>query len=321
MTGILAGLIGSFKKAALTWTTGTVTNRSYRDAVYANLANGKYFVVGQDNGGINTTSYIYSTNGTSWSTGTLPVSTTWNAIGSNGSRIIALRNSSSTAYYSDNGTTWTATATLPASVTPRQIIWDGTNFVIPAGSSRAIYYSTNGTGSWSTTGTSIGITTGSAQGIGYDSVSRYVVTSTTSTTEAGTTTAFPSSWSLITMPSTGIWLSAVYGNSIWVVARAGSSSYATSTNGTTWTSRTLPSNFSEATADIYAKMIFSDGKFYYYYVNNVYSSTDGINWTTEATVTGGALDNGNGWAVGEGKILVFGYDATTTGSDTYLIGQ
>lgn len=68
-------------------------------------------------------------------------------------------------------------------------------------------------------------------------------------------------------------------------------------------------------------MTFTDGKFYYYYVDNVYSSTDGINWTTEATITGGALDNGNGWAIGSGKVLCLGYDATNTGSATYLIGQ
>lgn len=320
MAGIFAGLIGSLKRV-LSWSTGTVTDQVYRDATYSNLTNGKYFAFGPDSQGSVTTSYQYSTDGSTFITGTLPASNLWTATASSPTRVIALRSSSTTGYYTDNGTTWVETGAIAASSqSPRQIIWDGTRFIVAAGSSRALYYSTNGTGSWSSI-TSLGITTGSALGVGYDGINRHIITSTSTTAEAGTTTSFPSSWSLITMPSTGVWVCPVYGNGIWVATRLGSSSYGTSTNGTTWTSRTLPSLFSETTSDLYAKLIFTDGKFYYYQTNNLYSSTDGINWVTEATVTGGSLDNVNGWAVGGGKIIAFGYDKADTGSPTILKGS
>lgn len=320
MTGILAGLIGSFKKAALSWTITSLSpiyNQVYTSATYANLSNGKYFAFGFSSTGGNTSTYRYSTDGTSWSQGTLPASASWRAAATSGSRIIVARGSSTTGYYSDNGTTWTITGTMfSISRSPNQIIYDGTRFIMPAGSNNEIRYSTAGTGTWTSIGTGSNVS-----GVGYDGSNRHIVTYTASSSTGESTTTFPTGFASITFPSTGIWISPIYGNSIWVAARAGSSSYGTSTNGTTWTSRTLPSNFSETTSDIYAKMIFSDGKFYYYYVDNVYSSTDGINWTTEATVTGGALDNANGWAVGDGKILAFGYASTTSGSADHLIGQ
>jgi hypothetical protein len=121
------------------------------------------------------------------------------------------------------------------------------------------------------------------------------------------------------MPSSGIWRTIVYGGGTWVACRSSGTTYGTSTDGTTWTSRTLPAAIGDGGE--HAKMIYTGGKFYYYYVDNVYSSEDGINWVTEATVTGGALNVANGWAVGEGKILGFGWNTVSSGSDTYLIGQ
>lgn len=317
MSGILAGLIGSFK-AGMSWAVGTVTNQVFNDAVYAPLTNGNYFAFGYSSTGSATTAYQYSTNGTSWTGGTLPVSGFWRAAASSGSRIIVFRASAANGQYSDNGTTWTLTGSLPASASPTQLIWDGTRFIATAGSSASVYYSTNGA-SWASASTGV---TGSAAGIGFDGTSRYIVTSTTNpTTNARTTTTFPTSWSSITMPSSGVWVSPVYGNGIWVVGRAGDSLYGTSTNGTTWTSRTLPSILSNLTGDLFVKLAFDNGKFYYYYLDNVYSSTDGINWTTEATVTGGTLDIVNGWAINGTKILAFGYDSPSLGATSYLNGS
>lgn len=320
MTGILAALIGSVKKA-FGWTTATVTSQVYRDAVYADLTNGKYFAFGTNSTGGSTTAYSYSTDGTNWSTGTLPALSSWTGAATNGTRIVVIRSSATSGYYTDNGTTWTATGSLSGTaVNPKQALWDGSRFIAGFASGTVLYYSTNGTGAWSTT--LVGDQLAGVGPVGFDGSSRYIVfdADINAQTTARTTTTFPSTWSTITVPS-GKYRGVAYGAGIWVIMRPGSTGYATSTNGTTWTSRTLPATFAEATGDDYAKLLFTNSKFYYYSPDNVYSSTDGINWTNEATITGGNLDAVNGWAVGGNLILGFGANSNTAGSDIYLKGQ
>lgn len=315
MTGILGALLGSFKKL-FSWSVQSITNQVYTSALYANLSGGKYFAFGLGATGAATQAYQYSTDGITWSSGTIPTSSSlWVASATNGSRIVVARsNNTLGAYYSDNGTTWTASAAFPTSFVPKQMLWDGTRFIV-TGAVNSHYYSTTGE-TWSTS------TGGGSQGVGFDGTSRYVSTRAVSTTIAVTTTSFPTNWVTITMPTSGIWVSPVYGNGIWVVGRlGGSGTYATSSNGTTWTSRTMPSGLSEATSDIYTKIVFANGNFYYYYLDTLYSSADGINWVTVVSIPAGTLDVANGWAINGPTMLVFGQDSTTLGSNAYLIGK
>lgn len=301
---ILLGILDSIRRGIL-WATGTFTSQIYIDATYAPLANGSYFAFGKSNGAGSTTAYQYSADGTTWSTGTLPASNRWTATATNGSRIVVFQNSATTGYYSDNGTTWTATNALDGANTlsPERAIWDGTRFIIP-GANNTVRYSTDGI-TW--TGASIGDT---ARRLGYDGISRHLVSNDSSS--ARTTTTFPTGWATTTYPLSRSYGCPIYGNGIWIIPVFFSTRYITSTNGTTWINRTLPSLFSED-PERDAKMMFTGGKFYYYYADNVYSSADGITWATDATFSASTLDNLNGWAVGPNTIIGVGVDNSTSG--------
>lgn len=320
---ILLGILDSIRRG-ISWLTGSITSQVFNDAVYAPLTNGSFFAFGQSTGGGSTASYQYSVDGVTWSTGTLPAASNWGCAASNGSRIVAFRSNSTTGYYSDNGTTWTATNALHGTnlLAPATALWDGTNFVITEGANGTgtVRYSTDGI-TWS--GTSSFGGSQSTRAIGFDGTSRYIVQRGTGFDTAQTTNTFPTGWSTVTYPYITDWGNIIYGNGLWLITRPGTSSYITSPTGTgSWTQRTLPSLISELTgSSVKVKMLFNGGKFYYYYLDNVYSSSDGINWTTDATLTGGTLDNLTGWAAGPNKVIGVGYDTTSAGSSTYLNGS
>lgn len=316
---ILLGILDSIRRG-IAFITGSITSLSYFDAVYAPLANGSFFAFGASNSGTSTASYSYSTDGVTWSVGTLPAASSWNCAATNGSRIVAFRSSSTVAYYSDNGTTWTATNALSgaSAISPNNALWDGTRFVITDSSTRTLRYSTDGI-TWSGTAD----LTDLVAYLGFDGTSRYITHQGSSTTSSGkTTNTFPTGWTTVFYPSAGWWGNVVYGNGLWLIVRSGSATYITSTTGTgSWTSRTLPSLISESANERDAKVLFNGGRFWYYYVDNVYSSADGINWVTDVTVTGDTLDQVNGWAAGPNKVIGVGQAADNVGSGVYLNGS
>lgn len=320
---ILLGILDSIRRG-ISFVAGTITNLTYFSAVYAPLTNGSFFAFGEASGGTTTNSYSYSTDGLTWSTGTLPSTTSWYASVSNGSRIIAFRANNQTSFYSDNGTTWTQTSALAAgSISPRNAIWDGTRFIITEGASGTgtVRYSTDGI-TWS--GTSINQGSQSSRFIGFDGTSRYIAINTATNDSAySTTSTFPTTWTALNFPSTAAtWGQPIYGNGLWLVAKAGTTGYVTSATGTgSWTSRTLPSQISDSTSERDAKFLFNSGKFYYYYADNVYSSTNGIDWVTETTITGDTLDQVTGWAVGPNKVIGVGQASASSGSGIYLNGS
>jgi hypothetical protein len=329
MSGVLAALIGSFKKMfSNSWSQGnTATSLVYNDATYADLSGGKYFAFGSNDTGGPTTTYNYSSDGTSWSSGTLPISYRWGAAAFNGTNLVVFPSGIAVAgpsvAYTTDGTTWTTTS-LPFTGTNYRVqksIWDGTRFLCVTNDTggNGLLHSTTGTSSWS----GIDVGTG-GYSIDYDGSSRYIVSNATNSSFGRTTTSDPTvaaNWSGITFPSSGFWSSIVYGNGIWVAFRAGTDVYATSTNGTTWTSRTLLSLFSEATSQLWGKGVFYQNKFYYYYTDIVYSSDDGISWTPEESFSASSLDQITGWAAGPDKIVGVGNNSTTAGTTVTLIGE
>ena len=117
MTGILGATIGSrgFRNS---WTQGnTTTSLVFNSASYADFSSGKYFVFGSSVTGGTETTYNYSSNGTSWTSGTLPVGYEWGASAYNGTNLVAFPAGATvgggiSSYYTTNGPTWTA-ASLP----------------------------------------------------------------------------------------------------------------------------------------------------------------------------------------------------------------
>lgn len=88
-------------------------------------------------------------------------------------------------------------------------------------------------------------------------------------------------WNALSLPiNNGIWSDIAYGNGTYVMIQAGGSreNYVTSTNGTSWTTRTFSSPYSQFGS---AGIIFANGKFVIYNddTTTILISDDGISWT------------------------------------------
>jgi hypothetical protein len=291
------------------WSLQAITYTSYYAATYLPLTNASWFALRADT----TTSYEYSTNGLSWSTGTLPSSKAWRVAINNGSRVVVVALSSTTggAAYTTDGTTWTA-ANFSHSASVQQGIWDGTRFLVVTDltSTGGLSYSTDGS-TW--TGIDVG---NGGYSIGFDGSGTYVVLSATSTATHRICTSNPTvagNWSDITLPTSAAWNTVVYGNGIWVAWRNGSASYATSPDGVTWTSRTDISR--ESPLQTTGKMYFANGKFYrltadldsssgYAYI--LRQSATGTSWENAYTSNTNDLVFTRSWASSSTKIIGVG---------------
>lgn len=320
MSGVLAGLIGSIK-SGISWTTGTLpASRFWKAATYAPLSNGSFFVFGGTTNTTASNSYYYSTDGDSWTLGSLPSLEVIRWAVASSSRIFVTFTGDK-GFYSDNGTTWTEVDPVwTTDVSPTDGLWDGSRFIFVSLNTTAGYaYSSDGI-TWATRDIGNG-----AASIDFDGTSTYVAVLTGTTGRINTTDiTSAAAWSNITLPSSLTWTSVRRNNSIWLAAAAGSSTYATSTNGTTWTSRTLPAVFSTSGANIRPRMQVRNGIFYYVSfsggVGTIYSSSDGINWTSSGT-TSTDLTTIVAWAVSSNKMLGFGSIGATTASDDYIKGD
>lgn len=304
-------------KKLFTWSSVAVSSRYYGGGTYADLSGAKYFGFG--NTGTATNTYSYAITPTSWTTGTLPSTKTWGRVAANASRLLVVPSSSDTVgAYTDNGTTWTSTTILSTADSMNDALWDGTRFLVVNGSNLTPLAHSTDAVTW--TRIDIG---NSSQTIAFDGSSRYIVGYTASTNIGRTCTADPTNianWSNITMPSNQLWYNFVYGNGVWLSIVDASTISATSTNGTTWTSRTLPITASRA--------LFFEDKFYIAGAVSpggtvtLYSSDDAITWTLVSTVTGvDDLEIVTAWAAGPTAIVGLGRGGSTTDAvSSALIG-
>lgn len=235
LLGILAALVAAGgiisnwinRAGGLSTTTNSV--------LYAPLTNASWYVFG--NAGSNTTSYRYSTDTSSWTTGTLPTNGRWGASATNGTRIMLFQTgtASNTVLTSTNGTTWTS-VTITGNPTVANAYYDGTRFIVSNTGGSSISWSLDGTTGWTTQ--AVGT---SSYWIGYDGTSRHIITRSTSSTSALTsTTGITGTWSTVTLPSGELWYQIVYAGGYWVAVISGGG-IAYSTNGTTWTANALAS--------------------------------------------------------------------------------
>lgn len=299
--------------SGLKWEYKTLQSfATYGDAVYAPLANASWFA--QINyGGSSGNQYAYSSDAITWSTGTMPANRRWRIMMTNGSRVVALASDTAAGAYTTNGTTWTAFTDGATNV--RQGIHDGTRFL-------AVTESTAGDGLiYSTDGADYqGIDVGNGgYAIAFDGTSRYIVLSATGTATHRTCTSTPTTagnWSDITLPISAFWSALAYGNGTWVAFREGTTYYAYSTNGTTWTAGTLTRAFGTGGTSYTHRATFANGKFYYYSVSTgatryLESSTDGITWTTELSAPStNTITAIRAWASNGSKIIGVGASST-----------
>lgn len=333
MSGILGTIFAAIKSVPrlTNWSTGRAgsgtLNLVYNSGTYVDFAiGGGYYGFGSSSGGLPTTTAAYTSSGTLWSSVTLPASYEWGASATNGTTLVAFPSGATVTgpavAYRTSGSSWT-TASLPYTGTPYRVfhtIWDGTRFlsITSATGNEGLLHSTTGT-SWS--GIDIG---NGGLTIGFDGASRYIVTANASSATYQTCTSNPTvvgNWSTGTLPAAALWTSVVYGNGIWVAFCLNSTSYATSTNGTTWTSRTLPAAFSNSIATLWNKGVFAFGRFYFGNGLNIYSSEDGINWVTDYTSATDTPTNYTAWLTGPDRMFAMGTDTTSAGEDNYVVGS
>lgn len=240
--------------------------------------NGSNFIGVYGNAGI-----AYSTDGgITWTKGSSTSLPGPVAYGNN--RYLSMGYSSANSYYSTDGINWTS-ASKPSSDYAYRPIWNGSNFVAFSGYYQTTYMYTsdgitfnNNNYPNTTQGTTIG-----AACYGNGLIVAFGQENTTTTTYYGYYTSSTTGASLtrFTQPLGSSGCSAVAWNgSIFVMGSSSSSTYATSTNGTTWTTRSLGGGLTRLDG-----LYTGNGKFLAVDASNSSalkwaSSTDGINWTS-----------------------------------------
>ena len=268
-----------------------------------------------------------STDGITWTTGTLPSSGSWKSVTYGNNTFFAVGNGTTTAATSTNGLTWT-TRTMPASAQWRSVTFANNTFVAVASGSTTAATSTNGItwtlrtlpGSHSWNSVTYGNNTFVAVATQFQEYDPYAATSTDGIT-----------WTARTLPGEfRAWKSVTYGNNTFVAVPMGNtSSYgptttaASSTDGITWTTRTLSSSayWSSVT---YGNNTFVAVAAYlasYASSSTAATSTDGITWTTRTLPS-----NANWYSVTYGNdrfVAVSNYStkaASSTNGITWTLG-
>jgi hypothetical protein len=299
--GILASVGG------LAWSAkSTLPSVIHTASAYAPLTDGSWFVF-RDN---SATNYSRSTDGVTWVTRSLPTGDNWQIAVASPSRVLIFDDSTGTNWRTTDGTTWTAGS---ENLDIECAIFDGTRFL--AGNSFGrIESSTNGL-SWSDAIVFTGGTT-PVTGIGF-SGSRYIAVGNTSQNFIRTNTGDPTvsaSWSNVTMPLTRSRRDVVFGNGVWIITSNNSTTYEYSTNGTTWTTGTLPRAVSgERRASGIGFML---GRFAYIASNGtnwaVVESENGINWSQTVIETTTRGFRPYGFATDGTKAIITGTEISGT---------
>jgi hypothetical protein len=210
---------------------------------------------------------LYSTNGITWTTTTMPSSQRWSAVTFANNIFVALSGasgvSSTAAATSTDGITWVA-ATLPSSSTWTSVAFGNGVFAAVSGNgaaSTAGATSTNGI-----TWTARTLPNAQWRSISFGNGAFAAVTSST----FGSRSTDGITWTSATLPQS-FWLQVAFGNGIFLaVNESGSSTnVATSTNGTTWTARSI--SFTQGSSIFYGLNSVTFGSLSEYTSNREYS--------------------------------------------------
>jgi hypothetical protein len=241
LLGILAALVAAGGIISSWINRAAGLSRAITTVLYAPLTNASWYVFGIPTGSASVNNYLYSTDTSSWTTGSLPVNSRWQPAAYNGTRIMLFdAASSTTALTTTNGTTWTS-VTMAVSITSGQAFYDGTRFIVSntGNNTTPLVYSSDGLTGWTA------VDNGNANfAIGYDGTSRHIATQNNTSSTAYTTTTgitVAGNWSSITLPASDDWDQVLYGGGYWVIVAIGGN-IAYSTNGTTWTANATTGN-------------------------------------------------------------------------------
>lgn len=300
MSTIPLGIFAS--SAAKTWTFSSAlpdaATRGYSQGVAFGASNQFVMLRSTDSAPsvISDNNSLISTNGANWTQGTLPAA--MRAIAGNGNIVVAFPNTGGLPWYTTDGTTWTRSTGTGNGESVRHAYWDGNKFIaVSENSTPTITTSTDGiawTGNTSLNGSG-GATGITNNGTTYLAVLRDEVLARLSTNNLVSFTG-------VSLGTDASWSAVAFANGVYVVIANNNTSYRTSTNGTTWTIRTLPAApGTNGNSGALVRMGVVDGRFVYVASNTrLYESSDGINWllrsgpqVTASTASTGFATNGN----------------------------
>ena len=231
----------------------------------------------------------YSTDGISWTEGTMPSSVSWSSVCYGNGKYVAVARNTNTMAYSTDGIKWTE-GNMPSSQEWLSICYGNDKFVAIIYNSNIMAYSTDGI-SW-TEGTMPSKQNWRSLCYGNG---KFIATSN-ATAMAYSTDGIK--WTQGNMPSSQIWYSVCYGNNKYVAITQNTNIMAYSTDGISWTEGTMPSKQN------WRSLCYGNGKFIA--TSNATAmaySTDGISWTQ------GTMPSRQQWrsvCYGNGKYIAVG---------------
>ncbi len=271
------------KDTVVDWAAGTATSAGLWRAIAHNGSN-RYVMVGGDG---STGLASYSSNGISWTAGTMPV-------GGDGPYAVAFGSGLWVAPYSGSNDVATSsdgiTFSFQSNVLPATRDWraiafgNGTFVIVDSSGTTGAATSTNGT-TW-TSRTLSASAEWSSVAFGTIGATNYfvAVSGITGNSNAGSySTDNGATWSASTLPSSTRWSSVAFGNGRFVAVSGNSGTTSTaaaySTNGTTWTSSTLPGSAAGWDNVSWNGSVFIATA---YNTSRSAISEDGITWTERA---------------------------------------
>lgn len=198
----------SINAASWTLSSTVLPNLLWQDVAFGNNI---FVAVAQTTGGGSTATYAYSSDGISWTTGSLPTSATWITVTFGNGLFIAF-SEGGTYVTSSNGVTWSSPGT--GLVNQIQKATYGGGYYVVVGSGQDLSYSTNGT-TW--TNRSINLGPASYFYVAYGA-GTWVITGGTASTgnQAVWATSPAGTWSVTTLPNVNanqIYYPTAYGTS------------------------------------------------------------------------------------------------------------
>jgi hypothetical protein len=282
--------------------TMPMTGNSSSNATYHNSVG---FMIG--NSGVSNTNVYTSLDGITWTTRAAGSGTKYGVVGmaSDGSKVLRANNGNS--QFSTDGITWTYCSVPTASYADTAFVENGYYIFWDDGSGR-VTWGTTGT-SWTTTLPSISNFSGISDMVYGNGSYVFFVHSSGSTTCSIWSTTDLSTTATSSTPNGGYGIA--FGSGLFITgATAYNRNYSTSTNGISWTSRTLPFGSNDN-----SKPMFFENTFYIQASSTSGGlqagiSEDGITWTAVSEIPV-AVEN-YAWAGGNKTLLVIPNSGTPT---------
>jgi len=227
------------------------------------------------------TSFKYSNDGSTWSSGSFPTAGNWNVLASGANKFIAIKSGSTSAMSSDNGVAWTNRTIGTVARNWNSAVYGTDRFVAVSSTANVAAYSTNGT-TWTETSMSAGDSSFNAWVDVCYGKNKFVAVANTGNALSYSTDGI--TWTAETIDSIvdgKDWVSIAYGNNRFV-AMSSQGDIAYSFDLATWYDASMPAR-SEAAGWI--KIRYAQGVFFAIRGSSWATSPDGIVWTARTPAT------------------------------------